>query len=224
MRTTTRTTHILRLPRYRLGARLYDVLSAERIVYRAGREAAIDLLELEPGDRVLIVGCGTGLDVPLVLDAIGPSGEVVGVDRSTAMLRQARRKARRADWSNVTLLAADAAELSGVDGEFDAVMFTYSLSVIDDWTSAWRSGTGRLKPGGKVSIVDTDLPTGHGRLLIPLAMLALWTGKVDRHRRVWRLVDQHADSYAHRTLLHGHIHVAVGAFQDAPLQQAAVLR
>lgn len=203
-----------RLPRYRVGARLYDVLSAERCVYRAGRVAAIELLRLRPCDRVLVIGCGTGLDFPLVLKAIGSMGEVVGVDRSAAMLRQARQKAKRWGWSNVTLVNADATDLTGIEGTFDAVMFTYSLSIIDDWTTAWWAATGRLREGGKVSVVDTDLPHGLGRLL---AAFALWTGDAHRRRRVWELVARHADESISRSLRNGHIHVSVGCFEKTPV-------
>lgn len=199
----------VRLPRYRLGARFYDVLSAERLVYRAGRLAALELLALDPGDRVLIVGCGTGLDIPLVIDAVGLTGEVVAVDRSPAMLRQAARKVARTGWGNVKLIQSDATDLIRVHGEFDAVMFTYSLSIIDDWTTAWAVATSRLRDGGRVSVVDTDLPQGCGRLL---AAFALWTGNVNRQRRVWELVPRHAEESTTRSLRRGHIHISVGSF------------
>lgn len=214
--TNQRQPAVVRLPRYRFGARFYDTLSAERLVYRSGRLAAIDLIGLRPGDRVLVVGCGTGLDLPYLVNAIGPSGQIVGVDRSPAMLRQAEAKVAAGCWHNVKLLLGDAADLSGVAGPFDAVLFTYALAVIQDWREAWAAGTARLRPGGRVGVVDTDLPTGVGRVLLPLAALALWTGGVDRSRRVWGLVDADASSATdvhHREFAHGHIHVAVGTWQ-----------
>jgi SAM-dependent methyltransferase len=95
--------------RYDVTARFYDVMSLERAVYRAGREAGIAALGLRRGDRVLDVGCGTGLNLPLLRDAVGPSGVVVGLDASAAMLRQARARIRRHGWTNVTTVLADAA-------------------------------------------------------------------------------------------------------------------
>ncbi len=80
----------VRLPRYSLGARFYDGRSGERPVYRAGRLRGIAALHLSPGARVLDVGCGTGLNLAPVLSRIGPAGRVLGVDRSDAMLAQAR--------------------------------------------------------------------------------------------------------------------------------------
>ncbi|NUR25449.1 MAG: methyltransferase domain-containing protein [Catenulispora sp.] len=200
----------MNLPRYRFGARFYDTLSAERLVYRAGRVAAIELLGLRAGDRVLVVGCGTGLDLPYLVDAVGPDGQIVGVDASAAMLRRAAAKVRRGGWGNVRLVHTDATELSDVDGLFDAVLFTYSLSVIENWRGAWDAASAQLRAGGKVSVVDTDLPTGAGLLWRPLAALALWTGGVHRRRKVWELVDAHAQTVTSRRLASGHIHVAVG--------------
>ncbi len=201
---------MLSIPRYRWGARFYDTLSGERLVYRPGRRAAIDLLDVQPGQRVLVVGCGTGLDLPYLAAAVGTDGEVVGVDRSAAMLRRAESKVASAGWPQVRLLNADAADLSGVEGGFDAVLFTYSLAVIDDWRAAWNGALHRLCPGGKVAVVDTDLPRGRGLALLPLAALALWMGGVRRSRQVWLLVGAHTVDVRYRRLAHGHIHVAVG--------------
>lgn len=75
--------------RYTGGARLYDILSGERPVYRAGRVRGITALHLRPGQQVLDVGCGTGLNFPLLLDGIGSRGAVVGVDASGSMLARA---------------------------------------------------------------------------------------------------------------------------------------
>ena len=197
--------------RYGLGAPLYDVVSMERPVYRAGRVAAIAGLRLRPGDRVLDVGCGTGLNFPLLVDAVGPSGEVVGVDASPAMSRQARCRIVRSSWGNVTVVGGDAAMLQSLlTGPFDAVLFTYSLAVIDDWRRAWLQGLGLLRPGGRVAVVDTALPTGAWRLLRPLARLALFTGGVDASRQVWNVVHTDTVGASHRVLKGGHIHVAAG--------------
>ncbi|MEO7059181.1 MAG: methyltransferase domain-containing protein [Lapillicoccus sp.] len=200
-----------RLPRYRLGAWAYDVVSMEPVVYRPGRRAAIDALGLTTGARVLDVGCGTGLNFPEVLAGVGPRGRLVGVDASGAMLHQARGRIRRHGWSNTTLVQGDAAQLGTlVRGEFDAVLFTYSLSVIVDWRPAWEQAWGLLRVGGRVAVVDTALPTGAWRLLSPLARLALFTGGVDASRRVWQQVAAAADETQHHVMTGGHVHVAAG--------------
>lgn len=199
----------LRVPRYQLGARVYDVVSLERFVYRPGRQAAVEALGLRAGDRVLDVGCGTGLNLPLLVAA--KVGQVVGVDASTPMLRQARRRVEAQGWSNVELVEGDAAALGRlVEGPFDAVLFTYSLSVVGDWCAAWEQAWALLRPGGRISVVDTALPVGRWRVFEPLARLALFTGGVDASREVWRRVLTATDDPTYEVMTGGHVHVAVG--------------
>jgi ubiquinone/menaquinone biosynthesis C-methylase UbiE len=199
--------------RYGPTAHLYDVFSWERPVYRAGRVAAIQQLGLKPGDRVFDVGCGTGLNFPLLIAAVGTSGEVVGIDASKAMLERAQARARREGWRNVTTVhgdAATAATLMAGRDSFDAVLFTYSLSVIGEWRAAWTQALAVLRPGGRVAVVDSALPTGRWRLLSPVARLALFAGGVDRHRNPWELALTATTDTFHEVLKGGHVHVAVG--------------
>lgn len=85
------------LGRYGHGARWYDRLSMERTLYREGRVAMVEHLGLRPGDRVLDVGCGTGLSLPLLVAAVGAQGQVVGVEPSEPMLAQARLRVQRGE-------------------------------------------------------------------------------------------------------------------------------
>lgn len=210
--------------RYSAGARWYDVLSGERWVYRAGRVAGIGLMDLEAGDVVLDLGCGTGLNFPLLRGAVGETGHIVGVDRSSDMLAVARARVRREGWSNVTLVEADAADLD-VDGlrarvgagpgraAVDAVLATYALSVMRDGaTEAWRRAVALVRPGGVLAVVDMQPPTGRWRILAPLARLACALGGADIHARPWRFVARDAapESVREAVVRGGHIVAAVG--------------
>ena len=199
--------------RYGPAARWYDVLSVERPVYRQGRVLGIDRLSLRAGDRVLDVGCGTGLNFPVLRDRLGPSGAVVGVDASEPMLERARARIGRARWSNVAVRCGDAADLSELlidERPFDAALFTYSLSIIEQWRSAFEQAVDHLRTGGRVAVVDLALPTGWWAVLSPLARLACFTGRVDPGRRPWRLPLSTMKGASHVVLRGGHIHVAVG--------------
>lgn len=201
------------LPRYGPLARFYDTLSFERPVYRVGRLAGIEMLQLRPGSRVLDVGCGTGLNFAPLIDRIGPRGRIVGVDASAVMLRQAKRRVATSGWRNVELRRGDAGDLAAVlraDEAFDAVLFTYSLSIIRDWQDAWRSAVGGTRPGGRVVVVDMQMPRGVWRGFYPLARLACFTGGSDPYRRPWRAVLSDTDDTAETALRGGHIQVAGG--------------
>ena len=201
------------MQRYKLGARLYDLVSLEWPVYRRGREVGIEALALRPGDRVLDVGCGTGLNFSLLSQAIGTSGSIVGIDASASMLEQAQNRIDSAGWKNVTLIKADAGVLAdAVDGPFDAVIFTYSLSIIDDWKQAWTSAKSVLRSGGKICVVDLAAAEGWGRIFAPLIRFACFTGGVQSDRKVWQLVEQQGKAPFSQSLRSGHIRVAVATF------------
>ncbi len=212
--------------RYRAGARWYDLISFERPVYRAGRVAGIAALALRAGARVLDVGCGTGLNFPLLREAVGAGGEIVGLDASAAMLRRAQARVHRRGWINVHLVQGDATALASLIGDhggfgghsgdsgFDAVLFTYSLSVIRDWRPAWAQALAVLRSDGRVAVVDLALPGGRWTVLAPLARLACLAGGSDPYRYPWRELDGAADR-THRVLRGGHIHAVAATAPGA---------
>jgi hypothetical protein len=102
------------------------------------------------------------------------------------------------------------------------VLFTYSLSVIGEWRTAWTQALGVLRPGGRVAVVDSALPTGRWRLLSPLARLALLAGGVDPHRNPWQLVLTATTDTFHEVLRGGHVHVAVGTVAGPATASAEV--
>lgn len=204
------------MSRYTHSARWYDTVSAEPI-YGVGRECAISALHLKEGSRVLDIGCGTGLNFPLLLAAVGRTGQVVGVDRNPEMLEVARRKAIHTPPGNVALVEADAEQLdhaaAGLDplsAPFDAVLFTYSLSLMDNWEAAWRHATSLVRPGGRAGIVDMGLSHGWARLLDPAARLACLLGGSDINARPWTLLERKAHDVQCWSLRGGHVQVRVG--------------
>ncbi len=85
------------------------------------RQKAVQLLQLKPGDRVLDTGCGPGGSFPYLVDAVGPSGEVVGVEISPEVAINARRRIEKNSWSNVQVIEADARTVK-LEGKFDGLL------------------------------------------------------------------------------------------------------
>jgi phosphatidylethanolamine/phosphatidyl-N-methylethanolamine N-methyltransferase len=141
---------------YRLWAPLYDAILGR--LFLPGRKQTFRLLDLKPGERVLLIGCGTGADLPLL-----PEGaEAVGVDLSPEMLARARSRLPLPG-RGVTLIQGDAQRLLVEEAAFDAIIFNLILSVIPDGRACLRENLRALKPGGRAAIFDKFLPDD-GRL------------------------------------------------------------
>ncbi len=131
---------------------------------RAYRRRAIEELRLRPGQRVLDVGCGTGLNFRAIVEAVGPSGRVVGTDLSREMLLQSRD-------GRGFRIQARASQRIFRPASFDAVLSTYLIStllgegVLDPILEA-------VRPGGRIVIVDDALPPGW--FVGPGFMLSNW--------------------------------------------------
>jgi SAM-dependent methyltransferase len=92
------------------------------------RQKAVDLLKLKAGDRVLDVGCGPGGSFPFLVDALGPSGQVVGVEISKDHSNLARRRIAKNRWKNVELVEA-AAQNVRLTGPFDGLLMFAAADV-----------------------------------------------------------------------------------------------
>ena len=136
---------------YRWHARLYD---ATRWSFLFGRSALIRAItgRCQPAS-ILEIGCGTGSNL-LRLRRRFPDAAITGLDLSTDMLVQARRKlAQRA--SAVTLLQQRYDRPLSAEPAFDLIVFSYCLSMIDPgWQQALDAALGDLQPGGLLAVVD----------------------------------------------------------------------
>ena len=127
----------------------------------------MEILALQSGDRVLLVGVGTGADLPLLPDGV----EATGIDLSLEMLAKARQKLPLPG-RKVDLLQGDAQQLLVGESGFDAVIFNLILSVIPDGGACLRENLRALKPGGRAVVFDKFLPDD-GKLTIGRRLLNL---------------------------------------------------
>lgn len=127
---------------------VYDILFNK--IFHSGRVAAVNLLEIKPGDRVLEVGVGTGLNLPLY----PRDCSVTGIDISVEMLQKARARAKELGLRNVTLSVMDASNLEYPDGSFDHVLATYVISAVPDPVKTLVEMRRVLRPDGHLVILN----------------------------------------------------------------------
>lgn len=215
-------------PRARYGALTaagYDALSGEALVYGAPRRAAVAAMSaagLAAGDAVLDLGCGTGLNLPLLAEAVGPDGAVVALDASAAMLARAATRVTAHGWRHVHLLLADATTVApqaltaALGRPFDAVLTTYALSLMPGWRDAWTTALAACRDGAVLAVVDMARPTGAARLLGPLALAATAIGGSDVDAHPWSALDAACDDVERASLRGGHVRVHVGTLARRP--------
>ncbi|HOD05014.1 MAG TPA: methyltransferase domain-containing protein [Anaerolineaceae bacterium] len=150
---------------YRLWAPIYDATVGH--FFLPGRQRAIETLRLQPGERVLLVGVGTGADLPLLPQGV----QAVGVDLSADMLSKANQKLPLPN-RKVILIQGDAQQLLVQESAFDVVIFNLILSVIPDGIACLRENLRALKLGGRAIIFDKFLPDGR-RLTLARRLLNL---------------------------------------------------
>ncbi len=164
---------------YRCWAPFYDRIF-DRFFAAAGRRRALQLLATQPGERVLLVGVGTGADLPLL-----PEGTcAVGIDLSPEMLDRARARLPLPGRS-VALLQGDAQLLPLRAERFDAVVLNLVLSVVPDGRACFRQALAALKPDGRIIIFDKFVPdASHPTPLRRLANLVTMLFGTDVTRRL----------------------------------------
>lgn len=109
------------------------------------------------GNAVLDVGCGAGVDTLLSAMMTGPSGKVVGIDLTPAMLERARKNLAMTDLKNVTFKQGSAENLPLADGAFDVVTSNGALNLVPDKAKAVAEIYRVLKPGGRLMVADEIL-------------------------------------------------------------------
>ena len=175
---------------YRKSAPRYDLTSWLYYPQRAHRRRAVQALGLHPGDTVVEIGCGTGLNFPSIEREIGPEGRIVGVDLTDAMLAQAQRRIETNGWSNISLVQADAAEFEFPPG-VDAILATYAHSLLPECRQVIAHGAAALAAGGRWVVLDLKVPDNTPRWLAVLGSATVGRlGSLDEWivRRPWEEV------------------------------------
>jgi arsenite methyltransferase len=130
--------------------------------------------QLRPGERVVDIGSGAGMDSLIAAKMVGPDGQVIGVDMTPAMLEMARKSASEARAGNVEFREGLAESLSAPDSWADVVISNGVLNLLPDKLAALQEMARVLKPGGRLQIGDILV-----RAAVPAdakQQIDLWTG------------------------------------------------
>ena len=183
----------------------------EAVGLSSHREAAVAALGLRAGDHVLDLGCGTGLNLPLLVRAVGPSGAVTGVDITPAMLARARARAARAGWGNVALVEADLADFApplAIGG----ALATFAIDFLPDPPPLFARLAAALRPGGRVVLLGMRRPPGSPRWLARLGALPnrpFGVTVATLERRPWEALFAALTPVELRSLSGGSVYLAV---------------
>lgn len=199
-----------RAARYDVTANLYYLIGFRLEAYR---DAAVTQLALEPGDTVVELGCGTGLNFRRLQRGVGSTGRIIGVDLTDAMLAQARRRVDREGWKNVDLVACDAARYDFPD-RVGGILSTFALWLVPEYDSVIERGARALAPGRRWVVVDLKMPEWPGarlcaRALVPFCRPFAVTLDL-AERRPWESIVRHMKNAKVSERFFGFVYVASG--------------
>lgn len=195
------------LEQYRRAAPGYD---RHMWFARGTHREAVEQLDLQPGQTVLDVACGTGLNFEQVEAGIGEDGRLVGIDLSPEMLAAARARVAAAGWKSVALIEA-AAEDARLPHPVDALLFSFAHDVLRS-PAALDNLLAAARPGARVVAAGGKWPP---RWLVPVHAYVRWQAPryvttMEGFDRPWTLLAERVDGLEIRPRSLGGAYVAWG--------------
>jgi demethylmenaquinone methyltransferase/2-methoxy-6-polyprenyl-1,4-benzoquinol methylase len=176
------------------------------------RRLAVRALAPQPGDTIVEIGCGTGMNFPLLQAKVGQEGKIIGVDISEAMLQRARNRVSDAGWQNVELVLSSAAKYTFPEG-LDGIIATGVLTYEPDYDEVIERGSNALKSGKRWVVFDYKMPTGWFRHFVPLFIWIFRTFGISSAlfgRKPWESIKRHLTNAKIEEFYVGLIFIASG--------------
>ena len=176
------------------------------------RRLVIEALAPQPGDTVIEIGCGTGMNFSLLQEKVGAEGRIIGVDISEAMLKRVENRITAAGWKNVELVHSSAADYTfpkGVDGIIATGVLTYE----PDYDTVIGRGTTALNPGKRWVVFDYKMPSGWFRHFVPLFVWIFRSFGISMalfQRTPWESIKRHLQKAKIQEFYFGLIFIASG--------------
>ena len=197
-----------RAANYDVSANLYYLIGFRENKYR---KIAAEKLDLKRGDKVLEIGCGTGLNFRFLRDSVGEEGKIIGVDFTKEMLMKAKERSEAKGWNNIELVHADAA-----DYEFpqrtNGILSTFALTLVPEYQEVIRRASLSLDPHAKMVVADLKKPDRWPLWLIKLGVLITKPFGVTldlSERKPWEIMSKHFDKVTVHELYRGFAYIAV---------------
>ncbi len=198
-----------RAKRYDITANLYYLIGFREGAYR---KKAVDALNLQRGDTVVEIGCGTGMNFSLLQQAIGHDGKIIGVDLTDDMLAQARKRVEEKGWANVELVVSDAASYKFPEC-IDGIISTFALTLVAEYDKVVQNGCLALKPGKRWAVLDFKMPSSRVSWLAPLLVLLTRPFGVTvelAERHPWESINKYLRNASMTEFYMGFVYIAAG--------------
>jgi demethylmenaquinone methyltransferase/2-methoxy-6-polyprenyl-1,4-benzoquinol methylase len=173
---------------------------------------AVDALGIEAGDTVVDLACGTGLNFERILERAGPTGRIIGVDLTAAMLDRARERVARHGWTNVELVHSDVAAYAFPSG-VQRIISTAGITLVPEYDLVVARAAKALASGGRLVIYDFKIPDDwpEWRIQIQMRIRARFgqTRDLDE-RRPWESIARHFPVHTMEELYAGLAFLSVG--------------
>ena len=198
-------------PVYDQAATAYGLVGGGRY-----RRRAVEALRLAPGDTAVDLCCGTGANLPLLVEAVGPTGRVVGVDLSPGMLAQARQRVEAEGWENVELVEADVRAFAFPE-PVHGVLSTFGIEMVPEHAAVIARAVDALASGGRIAVGGLRRPDGWPEWLIRAGEIVnrpFGASRAYEDIQPWRSVEAHAEEVRYEAYLLGAAYLATGQAPD----------